>query len=481
MKQNELLYLMQDIDDELILDAAPNTAKKKKMKWAKPLALSASFVFLISAALGGYAIMAEAAEYREAVEFFEEHALSTEGLSREEIKKVYLDITLKTFTYDKTVTAMLNGTISIEGYELLINAPTSEDIYNYWNDYYTDPPKDKNGIYCSLVDLNENDALHYYSELQYYENNQTLWSTKLDYYMHDYTIMKNGYILAYGQNATNSSLEPRYAHMTMLDQNGNIVWEKISENGFHNEDIAEVICEDDTFAVFSRGDYKTFLFSRYDMNGNRLTYQATPIHETLGIWNVVPFSEGYLVQLGNYDVDGFAKLVKVGNDGTLTDSFSYGAKDAYYFLKDMMEYNGKIYLSAYAVPKTEHHAGGRDEIAYVFQEINKMFGNDWMSITPEKLTPIVRENYTAVLLICDTDSGKVQEFYSVDGARGGTLSASDDGKLVWDAESIIDTFYSPATSSFTIGGTSRIYRYTFDEKGTLIGSEKTDDYVLFRQ
>ena len=107
MKQNNLLYLIGEAEDELILDAAPKI--RKNNSWRKPLALAASLVLLISAALGGYAITAEAAEYKEAVEFFEEHSLSTKGLSREEIKKVYLDITQKTFSYDKTVTAMLNS------------------------------------------------------------------------------------------------------------------------------------------------------------------------------------------------------------------------------------------------------------------------------------------------------------------------------------------------------------------------------------
>lgn len=480
MKQNKLLYLIGDADEELILDAAPSIMKKNKIQWRKSLAVAASLVVLVSAALGGYAITAEAAEYREAVEFFEEHSLSTEGLSREEIKKVYLDITLETFSYDKTVTAMLNSTIPIKGYELLTNAPSSEDIYNYWNDYYRNSPTDKDGVYCVYVDSNENDVLDYYFKLQHYKNGQPLWSTKLDYHIHDYVTMENGYLLVYGQNKTNSSTESRYAYMTMLDQNGNIIWEKRSENGFHNEDIARIICEGDTFAVFGRGDLDTFLFSRYDMNGDRLTYRETPLHEILGIWNVVPFSEGYLMQLGNYNENGFAKLVKVDAEGTLTDSFSYDADDAHYFLKDMIEYGGRLYLSTYAVPKTDHNAGGRDEIAPIFQKINETFGHDVFAIPSEDLTPIVRQNYTAVLLICDTGSGKVDEFYSLEGARGGTLSLSE-GKLVWDAESIIDTFYSPATSSFTIGGTSRIYRYSFDENGTLIGAEKTDDYVIFRQ
>ena len=138
-------------------------------------------------------------------------------------------------------------------------------------------------------------------------------------------------------------------------------------------------------------------------------------------------------------------------------------------------------FSTYAVPKVDYNAGGRDEIAPIFQKINETFGRDVFSIPSEDLTPIVRDNYTAVLLICDTESGNVGEFYSVEGARGGKLSVSEDGKLIWEAESFVDTFYSLATSSFTIGGTCRIYRYTFDANGALIGAEKTDDYTIYRQ
>ena len=40
MKQNKLLYLIGETDDDLILDAAPNREKKDKIKWIKPLAFA---------------------------------------------------------------------------------------------------------------------------------------------------------------------------------------------------------------------------------------------------------------------------------------------------------------------------------------------------------------------------------------------------------------------------------------------------------
>ena len=55
------------------------------------------------------------------------------------------------------------------------------------------------------------------------------------------------------------------------------------------------------------------------------------------------------------------------------------------------------------------------------------------------------------------------------------------GNLLWDVESITSTFFSPATSSFTIGGTSYVFRYTFDTSGMLISQEKTGEVVNYRR
>ncbi|NLB44240.1 MAG: hypothetical protein GX821_03635, partial [Clostridiaceae bacterium] len=52
---------------------------------------------------------------------------------------------------------------------------------------------------------------------------------------------------------------------------------------------------------------------------------------------------------------------------------------------------------------------------------------------------------------------------------------------VWEVESITDTFLSMATSSFTIGGASTVYRYTFDAAGTLLSQEKTEIAAPFRK
>ena len=177
----------------------------------------------------------------------------------------------------------------------------------------------------------------------------------------------------------------------------------------------------------------------------------------------------------------YAKIVQVDYDGNITDSFSYSDEDFYYSITDMIEFNGNIYLSAYAVPRLsneEPNAGSRYELANV---VKYLFDNNIWEISSEALTPMVRDNYTAMLLVCEPKTGKPQEFYSVNGSLGGKLSVSDTGNLIWDVESITSTFFSPATSSFTIGGTSYVFRYAFDTSGLLISQEKTNEVVNFRR
>ena len=92
---------------------------------------------------------------------------------------------------------------------------------------------------------------------------------------------------------------------------------------------------------------------------------------------------------------------------------------------------------------------------------------------------MVRDNYTAMLLVCDPTTGTPQEFYSVKGSFGGKLCLSNSGMLLWDVESITATFFSPATNAFTIVGTSYVFRYTFDSAGKLVSQEKTGETVSF--
>ena len=169
-----------------------------------------------------------------------------------------------------------------------------------------------------------------------------------------------------------------------------------------------------------------------------------------GIRNAASLGDGYIIQLWNQFSGDTALLYKMDRDGILTDSFSYEEDDVDYYIMDMVEYEGQVYLSSYAVPKQQDE-GGRHEIAAILDYLFSKEDGGW-DISAEELTPIVRDNYTAMLLICDPEGGAPKTFYSVKGSLGGDLSVNTSGQLEWNVESITTTFFSPATSSFSIGG-----------------------------
>ena len=154
------------------------------------------------------------------------------------------------------------------------------------------------------------------------------------------------------------------------------------------------------------------------------------------------------------------------------EAFVYGEENVDYYITDMVEYDGKIYLSAYAVPKHE----SKNEIGPVLEHI---FENNIIGISSEKLTPLLRKNYTALLLVCDSATGTPKEFYSVSGSLGGELDVSEAGELVWDVESITSSFFSPYTNAYTVAGTCYVFRYTFDTEGALKSQQKTDEITSF--
>ena len=462
--------------------------RPRKRMWRRCL-IAAACLALLAAAAGACA--AEVQEYNTAVEFFQTNSLPTEGLTRSEIKAVYRDITTQSFSYSKTagvIERSLSGS-QITGFEILQEEPTPEDVEALWN------YKNFNGTYW-VTNSSQTPRTDYRTRIEEkidpnlgfdvldrcyfekYDKDELIWSISYtDFWIENYVLVSDG-IIVYGQTDTWSSEQPRYAWISKIDPDGNVIWTRKLENGFHKEYVAAILeHEDGSYAVFSRGELKYLCLNQLDKNGNSLASYKTEVGN-YGIWNATQFGEGYLVQLGSYMEDDYAKIVKVDAKGNLTDSFSYSAEDRYYHVTDMVEFGGNVYLSAYTTPKNEDtpYSGGHYEISSV---VDHLFERNRFSISSEELTPMVRDIYTAVLLVCDSDEGTPKEFYSIDGSLGGVLTLGEDGTLQWDVESITTTYFSPYTSSHSIGGTCYVYRYTFDQTSSLVHQEKTGQVTHF--
>ena len=137
MKGDEMLDKIAGIDPAYIEAAsvAPK-AGKKRILLRRCGIIAACFVLLLLVGCGTYAVKEEAKEYNAALEFFSQYKLSTEGLTRAEIKKVYRDITTESFSYDKTFEVVMDSmtTEQIAGAEILQEKITQEDfkaILNY--------------------------------------------------------------------------------------------------------------------------------------------------------------------------------------------------------------------------------------------------------------------------------------------------------------------------------------------------------------
>ncbi len=73
---------------------------------------------------------AEAMEYRAAVRFFSENGLSSEGLTRGEMKEIYRDITADTFGEEKTAALVRK---SLKGYRIEQEPETPEELKKAWS------------------------------------------------------------------------------------------------------------------------------------------------------------------------------------------------------------------------------------------------------------------------------------------------------------------------------------------------------------
>lgn len=480
MNKSDLFRAFDNVDDSILERSEATAGRRKASAYRKWLALAACLALTVS--LVGVAFAAEAKEYGAAVAFFDENGLSIEGLSRSDVKAVYRDITSQHFTYDKTAEVIERA---VPGLEISQREPTPEELAELWNS--KDPAKNPTASPFAPLDyrfeyvdkMDEDLGFKVFDRcyLSHYEDGALVWKTEFDQFCVTDWAPVSGGTAVWGETYTWSSEQPSYPWVARVDESGNILWQRKVDHGFQHEYISQVVDNGDgTWAVVSRGDLEYLCLGQYDTSGNELSFHKTQVGN-LGIWNVVRLGDGYLAQLGNITDGETDRLVKLDREGNLLDSFLYEGEDCDYTITNMIEFGGRVYLSAYAVPK-QTDRGGRYEIADI---LAYLFDNNIWEISSEELTPMVRDNYTAVLLLCDPEGGAPETFYSVKGSLGGKLAVNDTGELVWDVESVVDTFFSPATSSFTIGGTCQVFRYTFDEAGTLLRQEDTGETVPYRR
>lgn len=442
---------------------------------------AAAAAAIITAGSGITAAALEARAYRTAFDFFTAYALPTESLSRSEIKAVYRDITSGSFSLEVTGEILLRevGT-PIEG-----QAITPGTIEAAWNTRNSTAPvwPTAAGEYrfevVEYMDEEKGFLMEDYTLVRRYDGDTVLWEVPLDDIFVEGHLPVKGGVLVFGHTFTWSSLQPRYARIALIGEDGTLAWEKRLDRGYKNDIPGAALADGDRLVIFGRGNFTDLTVTVYDYAGRELLYTTHTIGNT-GIRRAVKLGDGYLVHTANaWDGD---RLLRVSREGELLDTLTYTADDRSYVITDMLEHDGRLYLSAYAFPApAAGDVQGRAELTPVFDFLFPPDGLMRVNITSDELCAMLREQYTAVLFLCDPESGTPEQFYTVDGALGASLTVDDNGNLCWDTEHFTSAIFSPATSSFTIAADCAILRYAFAPDGGLLGETDTGEVSGYRR
>lgn len=476
MTGDEVLDSMAYVDADLI-EAAGALPQRKRRRAAMTGWCAAAACAALLLVTGVHAYAAEQREYRAAVTFFEENDLPMDGLTRGQIKAVYRDITTRRFTCTQTAQVLQQSLKEqIPGYEIgpePISPEEVEKLWGYRNGYpcFQDlTTQDPGDCEIRIVEQTEQERdVFWKSVISRYEDGKQLWSIDLqDLVVMDYQVLSDG-ILLWGDDPSRKG-QPGLAK---LSSDGKLLWQQFPDSGYSDETIEAVVENPDgTLAVFSRGDLSELCLRQLGPEGRCRSVVSHPVG-CYGIWNAARLGEDYIVQLGNVTMGSKEMLVRIDAKGQMTDSFRYEGEDTEYCMTDMQEFDGKLYISAYEIPK--YDTSGAELMSLYDQfDIEQL-----MQMPTEELTRLVRSQYSAVLLICDPQSGSAREFYSVRGGLGAELELDGEERLLWQVENIEDVFFSPATSAFQFGGTCSVSRYTFTRDAVLHSREDTGRTVSF--
>jgi hypothetical protein len=516
MRREKLFDVLENIDEKYTDEAVKSKEEGVKRAEAsssevKPffskrtawIAAAASIVLIVIVTSAAVAIKAEETEYNKAMSFFEENDLSVEGLSRAEIKAVYRDIINNRFENDKTAEVIRKN---IPGYEISSEKPTAAELAEAWENRIWVGIKDESE-YTYKMDfvIGDDEEVGFGQVIQKtvvtcLKNGEKLWTVDIEHMW-----VTQGKILhgSFGtllwetfRIADGPSNIRYYYKMVCVGDDGIIKWDKLFEHG-SAERIYNVLERDDgTIAVFSTHYEKTIpddvppaetqeylCVCILDSKGNELSTVSNAIGKvhSARIGSVTVCDNGYLVSMTNME-GGKTALFRTGTDGKVLGQYGYESGDSEYDIVDQIEYEGKLYISAYSYPKTSEKDGVYGKFAamqeYVFSVTKGKTLDEIYEIinTDEYLAgslEVARKTFTAVLLICDKDGGEPSAFYSINGAMGSKLSINEEGQLEWLTIDLLRAEMSVIYNSWFARTWGAVCRNVFDPDGKLIKQEDT--------
>lgn len=423
-----------------------------------------------------FSVYSEAREYKEAVTFFERYDLSTSGLSRSEVKKVYKDISTGTFTYDKTIEIM--NTISMEIYQVELEDANPDVLKALWHQKYSEinAPENKEGI----------KYLFNGTFFQKYNNGELIWQTDVGADIDCcYLVLDKGILIA--GNTENGIMQA-----VLLDDSGNIQWEYQSKAVMRSPSIA---FKENTIHIVgqeyqSKGTKLSIL--NLDLRGSLISETTNMLDEYINIQSLAVTDDGYIVKAFQ---GGEKEILGLSFNGELLNKTIFTLNGRESVIKDILYYEGQLYISAVFF-KTNTDAFYSDKFSLLYEEFwtayeangfgagNENYDFELGAEYNTKLADIFKEQYSASLLILDED-GSVNSVYTVNGGYCTDLSVSETEQLLWQVFRIDQAKLAiPPVSSCSAYIYSTEFAFCFDNEMLLnkfeVGSEVVWDVTLFQ-
>lgn len=479
MKADRFSKALGNIREDYILEAENYQVRKSRstFRWV------AAAVFTIIISLTGLAVGVEATQYKQAQAFFAKYELETENLSRSEMIRIYRDITSNRFKYDETAKLVLQSTERrVDGFQVKGDTYSQEELRNLWELYGSWPTifernvEVKKGVTYEIDNLypDKENFDNHIGVIRKFQDGQLSWEIQIPGILVDYNYLKieNEYICIY-----DSDHKAQDTAFYLIGPNGTILFQRmIGENdpiGY----IHSVTVNDHSLVLITYHKKSQAMgFYEYDLEGNLLKSATNELPYKSGYNKVVRLSDGYLVRVGNYPGSGedeSAMIAKLDMDGNLVAIMEYASDDVKYYIKNIIEYNGKLYLSVNESPVGQRFFDGENSI---WEEILEQSG--YFNANTLVPTAITQEYYNATLLVCDAATLELETFYTVEGALGSRLLVNADGNLEWYVEKIASVFV-PLSNIYRVCGYSDLYLYEFDTESTMIGYADTGTDVVF--
>lgn len=436
----------------------------------RALIIAAAVVIALCAC--GCAYVAEAREYNRAMAFFEEHDITAEGLTRAEIKAVYRDIKTESFTYGRTAEVIAHSLFEkrVRGYEIDPELMSPVEAKRMWDALLESDPDRTSGaegvhysITGSETDLLMNITANTVSKL---DGEEVLWSARLDAFG-----LTRLFPLADGAAAAEcSAARTDRLKLALIDGGGSILFVQDLKKELGADEICSVLGEPDGGAsafALSRSDAgNSVIFARYSRTGELIKNNEIAWKNAFPSF-AVHMGKGYLLYAGMNDV------VLLDADGIPTGTMQIETEGMYCSIWDIAVYNGRIWLSGVGNPEGYLNLQTYCAKYGIIKALNERYGEVMTPVSSDELVNAAREWHTGLLFVIDENSKAPEVFCSVPGALGRKLTVTDDGRLLWECESIVTMDYVPYRNAYSFDGKTQIMEYAFSEGGELISVTDT--------